>query len=65
LSSVDEPVVVDEPGGDDLLLPRRAGERAGPGVVPPALAVGAAAGVVAELAEHPGAENRAEAGLGP
>ena len=30
---VNEPVVVDEPGGDDLLLPRRAGDRAGGGVV--------------------------------
>src|SRR2546429_2663323 len=28
-----QPVVVDEPGGDDLLLPRRAGDRAGGGVV--------------------------------
>src|SRR6266567_5493328 len=26
---VDEPVVMDEPGGDDLLLPRREGDRAG------------------------------------
>ena len=30
---VDEPVVVDEPGGDDLLLARGAGDRAGGGVV--------------------------------
>src|SRR5689334_11987390 len=30
---VDEPVVVDEPGRDDLLLPRRAGDGAGAGVV--------------------------------
>src|SRR5260370_33933716 len=62
---VDEPVVVDEPGGDDLLLPRGAGDRAGRGVVPAGLAVGVPVRVVAELAEHPGAENRAHAGLGP
>jgi hypothetical protein len=30
---VDEPVVVDEPGGDDLLLARGAGDRAGAAVV--------------------------------
>src|SRR6266404_5083454 len=45
---VDEPVVVDEPGGDDLLLPGRAGDRAGGGVVPAGLAVGVAVRVVAE-----------------
>src|SRR6266404_6144799 len=62
---VDEPVVVDEPGGDDLLLPGRAGDRAGGGVVPAGLAVGVAVRVVAELAEHPGAQDGAHAGLGP
>src|SRR5216683_7223780 len=56
---VDEPVVVDEPGGDDLLLPGGSGDRAGGGVVPPALAVGVPVRVVAELAEHPGAEDGA------
>ena len=30
---VGEPVVADEPGGDDFLLPRRAGDRGGGGVV--------------------------------
>ena len=30
---VDEPVVVDEPGGDNLFLARRAGDRAGAAVV--------------------------------
>src|ERR1017187_7444873 len=30
---VGEPVVADEPGGDDLLLPRGAGDRGGGGVV--------------------------------
>src|SRR6266480_4392140 len=30
---IDEPVVVDPPGGDDLLLARRAGDRAGAAVV--------------------------------
>src|SRR5260370_33236083 len=61
---VDEPVVVDEPGGDDLLLPRGAGDRAGGGVVPAGLAVGVPVRVVAELAElaeHPGAEDGAQA----
>jgi hypothetical protein len=62
---VDEPVVAGEPGGDDLLLPGRAGEGAGGGVVPAGLAVGVAVRVVAELCEHPGAEDGAHAGLGP
>src|SRR6266542_4303424 len=47
---VDEPVVVDEPGRDDLLLARRAGKRAGRGVVPAGLPVAVTARVVAE---HP------------
>src|SRR4030081_3562316 len=62
---VDEPVVVDEPGGDDLLLPRRAGDRGGGGVVLAGLAVGVPVRVVAEFAEHPGAEDGSHAGLGP
>jgi hypothetical protein len=62
---VDKPGVADEPGGDDLLLPRRAGDRAGPGVVPACLAVGVPHGVVAELTEHPGTEDGAHAGLRP
>src|SRR5204862_2561858 len=61
----DEPVVVDEPGGDDLFLPGRAGDGAGGGVVPAGLAVRVAVRVVAELCEHPGAEDGAHAGLGP
>src|SRR6185369_3706566 len=60
---VDEPVVADEPGGDDLLLARRAGDRAGAAVVLAGLRADVAARVVAELAEHPGAEDRADAGL--
>src|SRR6185437_4640436 len=48
---VDEPVVVDEPGGDDLLLPGGSGDGAGPGVVPPGLAVAVAVRVVAGLCE--------------
>ncbi len=36
---VDEAVVVDEPGGDDLLLPGRAGDGTGGGVVPAGFAV--------------------------
>src|SRR6266700_3970035 len=62
---VNQPVVVDEPGGDDLLLPGRAGDGTGGGVVPAGLAVGVAVRGVAELAEHPGAEDSAHAGLGP
>src|SRR6266545_1783002 len=61
---VDEPVVVNEPGGDDLLLARGAGDRAGAAVVLAGLRVGVPAGVVAELAEHPGAEDGRQAGLG-
>src|SRR5450755_3400651 len=61
---VGEPLVADEPGGDDLLLPRRAGDGAGGGVVLAGLAAGVPAGVVAELAEDPGAEDRSQARLG-
>ncbi len=61
---VDEPVVVDEPGGDDLLLARGAGDRAGAAVVLAGLRADVAAGVVAELAGHPGAEDGCQAGLG-
>src|ERR1039457_2360104 len=61
---VGEPVVADEPGGDDLLLSRRAGDRGGGGVVLAGLAAGVAVRVVAELAEDPGAEDGSQAGLG-
>src|SRR5579859_2059877 len=61
---VSEPVVADEPGGDGLPLPRRAGERGGGGVVLAGLAAGVAVRVVAELAEDPGAEDESQAGLG-
>lgn len=54
---VDEPVVVHKPGGDDLLLARRAGDRAGGGVVLAGFRAGVPVRVVAELAEHPGAED--------
>ena len=62
---VDEPVIVDEPGGDDLLLARRASDRGRAAVVLAVLRADVAAGVVAELAEHPGAEDGCQAGLGP
>src|SRR5258708_26136354 len=42
---VHEPVVVNEPGRDDFLLARGAGDRAGCGVVPAGLAVGVPVGV--------------------
>src|SRR5258708_8412942 len=61
---VDEPVVADEPGGNGLLLARRAGERGSAGVVLAGLAAVVAVRVVAELAQYPGAENRSQAGLG-
>src|SRR5487761_1738852 len=61
---VGEPVVADEPGGDDLLLPRRAGDGGGSGVVLAGLAAGVPVRVVAELAEAPGAENQPDSGLG-
>src|SRR6266540_5086815 len=61
---VDEPVVVDEPGGDDLLLPRGAGDRGGGGVVLAGLAADVTVRVVAELAEHPGTEDVSQTGLG-
>src|SRR6202167_113188 len=62
---VDEPAVVDEPGRDNLLLARGAGDRAGRGVVLAGLRVGVPVRVVAELAEYPGAEDGTDAGLGP
>src|SRR5258708_31071968 len=52
---VDEPVVAHEPGRDDLLLARGAGDRAGAGVIPAGLGAGIAVRVVAELPEPPGA----------
>src|SRR6266566_5789201 len=61
---VGEPVVADEPGGHDLLFPRGPGDGAGGGVVLAGLAAGVPAGVVAELAEDPGAGNRPDSGLG-
>src|SRR5712692_1868796 len=61
---VGEPVVEDEPGGEDLLLARRAGDRGGAGVVLAGLAAGIPVRVVAEFAEHPGAEDGSQAGLG-
>src|SRR5260370_13859372 len=45
---VGEPLVADEPGGDDLLLARRAGDGAGGGVVLAGLSAGRAAPVLAE-----------------
>ena len=51
---VGEPVVADVPGGDDLLLPRRAGDRGRGGVVLAGPAAGVTVRVVAELAEAPG-----------
>lgn len=60
---VDESVVVDEPGVHGFQLAGLAGDGRGAGVVLAGLGVGVAAGGVAELCEHPGAEDRTEAGL--
>jgi hypothetical protein len=60
---VDESVVVHEAGQGDLLLAGRAGDRGGAGVVLAGLGAGIAVGVVAELCEHPGAEDRPQPGL--
>src|ERR1700724_3583709 len=60
---IDEPVVVDVPGQGDLLLAGGAGDGAGGGVVLPGLGGGVAARVITELCEHPGAEDRPQAGL--
>src|SRR5262249_45323451 len=58
---VGEPVVAGEPGGNDLLLPRRPGDGGCGGVALAAFRVGVAVRVVAELAEHPGAGPHAHA----
>lgn len=61
---VDEPVVVHVSGGDEFPFARGSGDRAGAGVVLAALCGGVAGGVVTELGEHPGTEDRGQAGLG-
>src|SRR5512142_1574914 len=58
------PVVVDEPGRDDLFLPGGPGDRAGGGVVAPGLAVAVAERAVAELCKHPGTEDGTQSWLG-
>jgi hypothetical protein len=50
-------------GQDDLLCSGRSGDRGLAGVVLAGFRVGVAVGVVAELGEHPGAEDHTEAGL--
>ena len=64
VEGVAEPVVVHVPGHDGFLLPGLAGDRAGGGVVLAGLRRGVAVRVVAELCQHPGAEDRSQAGLG-
>lgn len=61
---VDEPVVVHVSGGDELPFARGAGDRAGAGIVLAVLCGDVAGGVVTELGEHPGTEDRGQAGLG-
>src|ERR1035438_916744 len=64
VESVAEPVVVHVPGHHGLPLPGLAGDRAGGRVVLAGLGRGAAVRVVAELGQHPGTEDRSQAGLG-
>jgi hypothetical protein len=59
-----QPFVVDEPGRDDFFLARRAGERAGRGVVPPCFPVAVAAGVRRRTRRGPGRRDLAHPGLG-
>jgi hypothetical protein len=61
---VDEPVVVHEPGQDGFLLSGGAGDRAGAGVVLAGFRAGIAVGVVTELGEYPGTEDRSQAPAG-
>ena len=63
MQRVEEPIVVHEPGRHDPHLPGLAGDRAGPCVVLPGFRAGVAAGRVAELGEHPGAEDLPDARL--
>jgi hypothetical protein len=53
LTSASGPKLAHEPGRDDFPFPGGAGDRAGGGIVSPALPVGVAVGGVAELREHP------------
>src|SRR5580704_17308461 len=62
VEGVVEAGVVDEPGGYELPLAGGAGDGAGRGVVPAGLPVAVAVRVVAELCEHPGAEDAAQSG---
>ena len=64
VEGVAEPVVVHVPGHHGFLLPGLAGDRAGGRVVLAGLRRGVAMRVVAELGQHPGAEDRSQAGLG-
>jgi len=60
---VDQPVVVDAAGQQQLLPAGLASDRAGGGVVLAGSGIGVAAGVIAELGKHPGGEDLAKAGL--
>ena len=61
---VGEAVVTGVTGQYDLLLARGAGDRGGAGVVLASSGVVVAVRVVAELTEHPGAEDLSQPGLG-
>src|SRR3954469_23806321 len=56
VQGVGQPMVAHVAGEHDCLLARGAGDRRGAGVVLPRPRAVVAVGVVAELAEHPGAE---------
>src|ERR1700720_1653448 len=64
VQGIDEPVVVDVAGQNGLLLARGAGDRAGAGIVLAVLRGGVAVLVIAELAKHPGRQDRSQARLG-
>src|SRR5215469_3406811 len=63
LEGVDEPIVVNVAGRDDAHLPGLPGDRTGPRIVLAILGAAVTARGIPEFCEHPGTEDRAEAGL--
>src|SRR5437764_2933148 len=52
-----------DPGEHDLALARRLRDRGGARIALPRLSIDVASPVIAELCEHPGAEDKAESGM--